>query len=212
VSRGSAGSTGLGAHEDRPQGQLDDAFLKDGPFLRFLTSLGLQYENGQEKPAFEALREELKRPRTAQEPRTEGPPPPAVRDTAIEGVWRVLSAEFSGTDFGPLRGAKLVLDAGKKTFVLPDGTVEKGSYEVGVGEPLRRIDATTEGRAGTALGIYAVEGKTLKMCFSQSGAGVASGVDFGEAGKRAVRVSYASSEDHTREAARRLGEPHFVKR
>ena len=35
--------------------------------------------------------------------------------------------------------------------------------------------------------------------------GVAPGVDFGQAGKRAVRLSYASSED-SRETARPLGE------
>ena len=97
------------------------------------------------------------------------PPEPVGRDPAIEGAWRVVSAEFAGNDFPPLRGARLVLDVGKKTFVLPDGTVEKGSYEVSADEPTHRIDATTEGRAGTALGIYAVEGKKLKLCFSQSG-------------------------------------------
>jgi aspartate/methionine/tyrosine aminotransferase len=35
--------------------------------------------------------------------------------------------------------------------------------------------------------------------------GVAPGVDFGQAGKRAVRFNYASSEENIREAARRLG-------
>ncbi len=36
--------------------------------------------------------------------------------------------------------------------------------------------------------------------------GVALGVDFGQAGKRAVRFSYASSEENIREATRRLWE------
>jgi aspartate/methionine/tyrosine aminotransferase len=39
-----------------------------------------------------------------------------------------------------------------------------------------------------------------------AGVGVASGVDFGQAGKRAVRFSYASSEENIWEAARSLGE------
>jgi aspartate/methionine/tyrosine aminotransferase len=39
-----------------------------------------------------------------------------------------------------------------------------------------------------------------------AGVCVAPGVDFGQAGKRAVRFSYASSEQNIREAARRLGE------
>jgi aspartate/methionine/tyrosine aminotransferase len=36
--------------------------------------------------------------------------------------------------------------------------------------------------------------------------GVAPGVDFGQAGKRAVRFSYARSEENTMEVPRRLGE------
>ncbi len=40
----------------------------------------------------------------------------------------------------------------------------------------------------------------------KAGVGVAPGVDFGQAGKRAVRFSYASSEENIREAAKRLGE------
>ncbi len=40
----------------------------------------------------------------------------------------------------------------------------------------------------------------------KAGVGVAPGVDFGEAGKRSVRFSCASSEENIREAARRLGE------
>jgi aspartate/methionine/tyrosine aminotransferase len=35
---------------------------------------------------------------------------------------------------------------------------------------------------------------------------MAHGVDFGQTGKRAVRLSYASSEECIREAARRLAE------
>lgn len=38
-----------------------------------------------------------------------------------------------------------------------------------------------------------------------AGVGVAPGIDFGEAGRRAIRLSYASSEDVIREAARRIG-------
>ena len=40
----------------------------------------------------------------------------------------------------------------------------------------------------------------------KAGVGAAPGVDFGHAGKKAVRFSYASSEENIREAARRLGE------
>ena len=42
--------------------------------------------------------------------------------------------------------------------------------------------------------------------FEKAGVGVGPSGDFGQAGKRAVRFSYASSEENIREAARRLGE------
>ena len=38
----------------------------------------------------------------------------------------------------------------------------------------------------------------------KAGVGAAPGVDFGQAGKRAVRFSYAFSEENIREAARRM--------
>ncbi len=40
----------------------------------------------------------------------------------------------------------------------------------------------------------------------KAGVGVAPGADFGQAGKRAMRFSYASSVDNIREAARKLGD------
>jgi aspartate/methionine/tyrosine aminotransferase len=53
------------------------------------------------------------------------------------------------------------------------------------------------------------DGDSLRFAFElleKAGVGVAPGVDFGQAGRRAVRFSYASSEENIREAARRLGE------
>ncbi len=49
-----------------------------------------------------------------------------------------------------------------------------------------------------------VEG--VNAVLEKAGVGVAPGVDFGQAGKRAVRFSYASSEENIREAARQLRE------
>ena len=55
----------------------------------------------------------------------------------------------------------------------------------------------------------AAGGDSLQFAFElleKAGVGVAPGVDFGQSGKRAVRFSYAASEENVREAARRLGE------
>lgn len=43
------------------KGYLDDALLKHEPFMRYLTSLGLFYEDGKEKPGYKAFKDELLR-------------------------------------------------------------------------------------------------------------------------------------------------------
>ncbi len=43
------------------QGYLDEALLQREPFMRYLTSLGLMYEDGSEKPGYEALKDSLAR-------------------------------------------------------------------------------------------------------------------------------------------------------
>jgi len=43
------------------KGYLDPALLKHEPFMRFLTSLGLRYENGTKKPGYHAFKREIAR-------------------------------------------------------------------------------------------------------------------------------------------------------
>lgn len=87
----------------------------------------------------------------------------------IDGEWTVVSVEFAGTAVPGFGGAELSLRDGKKTFRLPDGAVEMGTYTLGAKKSPKEIDATTEGRDEVARGIYSLEGETLKMCLSQSG-------------------------------------------
>lgn len=56
------------------QGYLDEALLEREPFMRFLTSLGLMYEDGTKKPSYGALKNAL-----ASYRRGELPPMPLVR-------------------------------------------------------------------------------------------------------------------------------------
>ena len=58
---------------------------------------------------------------------------------------------------------------GRKTFTLPSGAVEKGTYVLDGTKTPKQIDATTDGKAGTQTGIYAISGDTLKLCLSQQG-------------------------------------------
>ena len=56
------------------QGYLDEALLEREPFMRYLTSLGLMYEDGTKKPGYDALKYSLARYR-----RGELPPMPLVQ-------------------------------------------------------------------------------------------------------------------------------------
>ena len=46
------------------KGQLGDSLLELEPFMRYLTSLGLQYEDGTKKPGYDVFKEELSRYRS----------------------------------------------------------------------------------------------------------------------------------------------------
>lgn len=87
----------------------------------------------------------------------------------VNGKWLVVSVEVAGKKIEGLEGAKLVLAGGKKTFTLPSGSVEEGTYSVDPTTNPRQIDATTDGKKGTERGIYAIEGETLKLCLSTQG-------------------------------------------
>jgi uncharacterized protein (TIGR03067 family) len=96
-----------------------------------------------------------------------------ARDTAdqdpVAGRWTVVSVEAAGQPVDALKGAELLLDAGKKTFRMPSGATEAGTYALDASRNPRWIDATTEGKSGVQKGIYEIDGKTLRMCFAQAG-------------------------------------------
>jgi len=60
------------------KGYLDPALLKHEPFMRFLTSLGLRYEDGSKKPGYHAFKREIGRYR-----RQGSDKPPAGRERAL---------------------------------------------------------------------------------------------------------------------------------
>ena len=87
----------------------------------------------------------------------------------IEGRWKVVSVDLAGMPVPGLEGAELVLAGGQKVFTLPDGRIEKGTYQLNATKGPAEIDATTEGIDGPESGIYAVDGDSLKLCLATGG-------------------------------------------
>jgi len=88
---------------------------------------------------------------------------------ALGGRWTVVSVEAGGQPVDGLKNAELLLEGGKKTFRMPSGVTEAGTYTLDLSRKPRWIDATTEGKPGVQRGIYEIDGKTLRMCFAQAG-------------------------------------------
>jgi len=88
----------------------------------------------------------------------------------IEGRWKVVSVELAGAPVPGLTDAGLVFVDGRKVFTLPDGRIEKGTYQLNAAKQPSEIDTTTEGRGGTEKGIYEVDRDILKLCLA-TGAG-----------------------------------------
>jgi len=99
---------------------LDGELLKHEPFLRYLTSLGLTYENGTRKPGYDVFKHEVAKYRqlAKQSPprKPQAEPPGGSKDVGIEGTWTLVSLELAGQKFPGFAGSKLVMAKGKKTF------------------------------------------------------------------------------------------------
>ena len=88
----------------------------------------------------------------------------------VEGTWQVVSVEMNGQQVPGLESAELTLRPdGGKTFKLPSGTLEEGTYKLDPQADPGHIDSTTDGKPGTERGIYELKGDTLKLCLSTAG-------------------------------------------
>ena len=85
----------------------------------------------------------------------------------IEGTWVITQAELGGKNFAALKGAKLLLQAGKYQF-----QNDQGEYKLHQIEKMTAIDimgkqGPNEGK--TYLAIYELTENTLKICYDLSG-------------------------------------------
>jgi uncharacterized protein (TIGR03067 family) len=92
----------------------------------------------------------------------------------LEGTWQVTSGERNGMPTERIVGDTLTF-SGEEFTVQHDGNERfKATIKLYPDKKPREIDATvTEGedKGKTALGIYALEGDELKLCFDPPGGG-----------------------------------------
>jgi uncharacterized protein (TIGR03067 family) len=87
----------------------------------------------------------------------------------IDGRWIIVSVEFAGVNVPGLDDVEVVFTKGEKLLTLPDGRIEKGTYQLDASKRPSQIDSTTESKTGTEEGIYALDGDTLKLCLATAG-------------------------------------------
>ena len=90
-------------------------------------------------------------------------PPPS-------GTWKLTSVEVEGTkaEDDAVKSARLVIK--KDTFVFKQGDMSfSGTYKVDVTKKTKTIDITFKDgpdKGKTLLGIYELDGDTMKLCFT----------------------------------------------
>jgi uncharacterized protein (TIGR03067 family) len=94
---------------------------------------------------------------------------------AILGTWRAVSQEEQGQSKNDVEDHRLILSGGEFTIKSGDQVLYKGKYKLDPAKKPKAIDmeiteSAKENHDGkTGLGIYALEGDTLKWCVNEPG-------------------------------------------
>ncbi len=91
-------------------------------------------------------------------------------DPALKGKWEITAASFNGNASLALKGR--ILEFGDGEFTAYDGE-RKGrtlSFKLDPKASPKQIDLKRDGSDTKALGIYAIDKDTLKLCYGEPGA------------------------------------------
>lgn len=86
----------------------------------------------------------------------------------LQGSWTVLTAEREGKPTDVIKGDKLVISGTNYTIKTKKGTEQKGTISVNAAANPKTIDlipADGPQKDKPMLGIYALEGETLRICW-----------------------------------------------
>jgi uncharacterized protein (TIGR03067 family) len=96
-----------------------------------------------------------------------------AKDEALEGKWKIVSVERDGKAVDMWTDGVRTMKDGKYELKPKTGDAVTGGYKVvDAKAKLKTIDFTPDGgqfKGKTLLGIYAIDGDTLKICFAEPG-------------------------------------------
>jgi uncharacterized protein (TIGR03067 family) len=92
----------------------------------------------------------------------------------FQGTWTIESSETGGKAIPPgeLKGLIVIFEGDKHTVKRGDEVIQVGTQKLDPSESPKAIDVTmTEGpnKGAVMLGIYEIDGDTLKVCFDPRG-------------------------------------------
>jgi uncharacterized protein (TIGR03067 family) len=90
----------------------------------------------------------------------------------FQGTWEFTSFEWEGKEDPDRKGSTVTIDGDKFTVKVGDKVVQAGTQKLDATTTPKSLDATvTEGtdKGTTMLGIYELDGDTLKVCFDSKG-------------------------------------------
>lgn len=87
----------------------------------------------------------------------------------IQGTWKMVSSEKNDRE-RQVKVTQVIIKADKITFVGPDGNESFDvAYTLDPNKKPKAIDIKNEKGDDTSLGIYSLEGDTLKICSARPG-------------------------------------------
>jgi uncharacterized protein (TIGR03067 family) len=94
------------------------------------------------------------------------------KDDKLDGKWLIVSVERDGKADDAFKGGARVIAGGKYTLADKNGKATPGTFKVDPSKKPKTIDmmpAEGQYKGKTLLGIYEVDGQTLKICFAEPG-------------------------------------------
>lgn len=91
---------------------------------------------------------------------------------SIQGVWQAISAEIEGKPASGelIKRLKLTFKGNKVSHPAPDGKIEEVTFKLDPSKNPKTIDVTASSDTDKSIvGIYSIEGDTLKICATKAG-------------------------------------------